>query len=122
MIRIMGKGKSGQKELPNFIESIVVGIINKARTKLSMEEVLEIYGEQIDKFILATIKNENLRYISGSLTLTSLDDYVNTKVECYFQDQSMRWIKKESESNIERVRIKEETMHEKEMKFEIEHP
>lgn len=122
MIRIMGKGKSGQKELPNFIESIVVGIINKARTKLSMEEVLEIYGEQIDKFILATIKNENLRYISGSLTLTSLDDYVNTKVECYFQDQSMRWIKKESESNIERVRIKEETMNEKEMKFEIEHP
>lgn len=122
MKKILSKYNEQKISSFDLIENIIISLINKAVKKLNVDEIIEMYQETIDTLILETIKNENLRYISGTLTLTKLKDYLDINIEFYFQDQDKRWIKKEAKNSIEMCKIKEESIDDNQMKFEIEHP
>lgn len=122
MKRIMSKEKQLNLNSFDTIENMIDTLISKAMRKMSIDELIQMYGETIDSIILDSIKSENLKYIGGNLTSTYMGEYLNINVECYFQDINGRWIKKEAENNIDICKIKKETFDEKQMKFEIEHP
>lgn len=104
------------------IEKIIVDIINRTIMRISLDTLLEIYGETIDEFIIECVKRENLSYIAGTLTLTKLKEHLEVTVECYFQNSQKAWIKKETKNNIELSKIKQETIKDVQMKFDIESP
>ncbi|MDU2688969.1 hypothetical protein QJR60_11415 [Paraclostridium sordellii] len=106
----------------DVVENLIINIINKSMHKISMDELLELYSKTIDNFILETEKNERLRFIAGNLSVTCKDEFINMNIECYFQDVNKRWIKKSTDSKIEMFRIKKESIVDREIKFEIEHP
>ena len=106
----------------DVVENLIINIINKSMNKISIDELLELYSKTIDDFILETERNERLRFIAGNLIVTCTEEFINMNIECYFQDFSKKWIKKSSNSKIEILKIKKESIVDKELKFEIEHP
>lgn len=68
-------------------------------TPKSILEMAKCYEQPCDSLILAAKRQEALRYISGKLILTTVDDTrFSCSAELYFQDTSEKWVVKKTTS------------------------
>ncbi len=113
--------KTNNFSMKQTLEEILYCLF-ESYSNLSLEEILNKYEETIDNFILESIEYENLKYIAGTLTLTKVREGIKTNIECYFQDENNKWIKKEAEDIIKKKLLEKDCMKEKQIKYEIDNP
>lgn len=92
------------------LEIILQTLLNKITLKMKLEDIINIYSNSIDEFILKTEKESKLNFIGGKLKLQLMEKEMLINVECYFQDQNKTWVKKYSYNKIEVNRIEEESL------------
>lgn len=109
-----------------IIEEIIRNFLKSTIFRVSFDDVLDLYSETIDKLILDTIAKEKIKYVGGSINVNYLQDNIEFKIECYFQNQNGQWVKKEGNNTLPVNRFKQQSIEElvriKSMKFDIEEP
>lgn len=94
--KILNRNKEQGQDLVSIIDSV----LNKAITKITLDEVIKMYSDKIDQFILDTEKNKRIFFIGGKFKIYLQEEEAVINVECYFQDIEKQWIKKCSENKI----------------------
>lgn len=94
--KILNRNKEQGQDLVSIIDSV----LNKAITKITLDEVIKMYSDKIDQFILDTEKNKRIFFIGGKFKIYLQEEDAVIHVECYFQDIEKQWIKKCSENKI----------------------
>lgn len=99
--KILNRNKEQGQDLVSIIDSV----LNKAITKITLDEVIKMYSDKIDQFILDTEKKSNIFFIGGKFKIYLQEEEILINVECFFQDIEKQWIKKccENKVNLNRM-------------------
>jgi hypothetical protein len=99
--KILNRNKEQGQELVSIIDSL----LNKTTTKITLDEVIKMYSDKIDQFILDTEKKSNIFFIGGKFKIYLQEEEILINVECFFQDIEKQWIKKccENKVNLNRM-------------------
>lgn len=97
-------------------------------TKMTLDELADVYTKNIDSYILQQEKENNLRYAGGEFSIIyATEKSFSLQIELYFQNKDNEWEKMESaKDNIDMKYLKPEAVQElaqkKKVVFDVEHP
>ena len=122
LTKILNRNKEKGQDLVSIIDSV----LNKAITKIDLDEFIKMYSNKIDQFILDTEKKDKIFFVGGKFKIYLQEEEIHINVECYFQDIEKQWIKKCSENKIDLNRIDDLSIQilkkERSFEFDIEKP
>lgn len=109
-----------------MIKRVIEKILDVA-FKSSINELAEIYSEDIDRIIVESEKNKKLLYIGGEFKVTYVTETVfSIKLSLYYKNENDQWVEESYVTSREMKMLKEESVKElkenKKIVYEIEHP